>query len=154
MKVLKPFLLLLYPFLILPSCDLIDQQSSAQNGHDPQELIDAEKRFSQMSSERGMREAFLHYIADNGVLLRPDKEPIHGADAIEYLSQVDDADFQITWIPQKAEISSDGSLGFTYGIYNIEVNETIIKGTYVNVWKRQRGEWHFLVNSGNQGIGK
>lgn len=137
---------------LFTSCDFIDQQRNNIPLPDSEELIQTEQNFSQMSKERGMRKAFLHYMAKEGVLLRPDEDPIKGADAIEFLSQVNDSDYIVTWKPVKAEISSDGNMGFTYGIYEITVNENNIKGTYVNVWKKQNGEWRFVVNSGNQGL--
>lgn len=136
--------------LLLASCDLLEQRTGTSA--DPQELINAEKDFSRMSNERGMKKAFLFYIAKDGVLLRPDENPLTGADAIEYLSEVDDAGYKITWHPEKAELSEDGNMGFTYGIYNIEVNDDTIRGTYINVWKKQDGEWRFVINSGNQGL--
>ncbi len=153
MKATLSFTLFFMAFIFLISCDLLDKRAAPAPAVNPEELINAEKSFSQMSKERGMKKAFLFYIARDGVLLRPDENPITGADAIEYLSQVDDEGYNITWIPEKAEISEDGKIGFTYGIYNIEVNDDTIKGTYINVWKKQDGEWRFVVNSGNQGLG-
>ncbi len=116
-------------------------------------LIQADQAFSTMSTERGMKAAMVHFMAKEGVLLRPDEKPLIGADAIEYISQISDSGYKVSWYPKKAEISGDGTLGYTYGIYEIVVQDTMIKGTYINVWKKQNGEWRFMVNSGNQGIG-
>lgn len=152
MKPEKSIILLCVVSLVFISCDLLEQRTEPLNAPDPQELINAEKDFSQMSTERGMKKAFLFYIARDGVLLRPGEDPITGADAIEYLSQVADGGYTITWLPDKAEIAADGNWGFTYGKYHIEVDGDTIRGTYVNVWKKQDGEWRFVLNSGNQGL--
>lgn len=152
MKKLKP----IFYFLILSimaSCDFIDQQRDNFKFVSPEELMNVEKNFSRMSEERGMKSAFLHYIAKDGVILRPEESPISGADAIEYLTEVNDEGYSITWEPLRADISADGNTGYTYGIYTVEVNNDVIKGTYINVWKKQGGEWRFVLNSVNQGVG-
>ncbi len=149
----KFILLILLPALLF-SCDIIDQNTTMSRTSDPSELFTVEKNFSQMSLERGMKKAFLHYMAKDGVILRANENPITEADAIEYLSQVDDTGFMITWKPDRAQIASSGDLGFTYGTFDIVVNNDTIKGTYVNVWKKQNGEWKFALNTVNQGLGE
>ena len=116
------------------------------------ELIQADRDFSKMSEERGMKNAFTHFMAKEGVLLRPEEHPIIGADAIEYISEINDSNYVVSWHPLKADICSDGSLGYTYGIYEVAIQDTTIKGTYVNIWKKQNGQWRFVLNTGNQGI--
>ena len=48
-------------------------------------LLQADKSFSDMSVEKGMKAAFIEYIDSNGVLLKPNLLPIVGANAIDYL---------------------------------------------------------------------
>jgi ketosteroid isomerase-like protein len=106
-----------------------------------------------MSRQVGMKKAFLEYIDDEGVLLRQNHIPIVGADAIDFLSGINDTRFTMTWQPSKAEISSSGDLGFTYGIYELKAEDTVYKGTYVSIWKKQDdGSWKFVLDSGNEGI--
>lgn len=123
-----------------------------QESASPAQIMQADKDFSAMTKEKGMKKAFMHYMAKEGVLLRPENMPIVGADAIEYISGVNDTDYAVDWKPLKADISGDGQMGYSYGIYEIAVGDTIVKGTYVNVWKKQNGEWRFVLNSGNQGV--
>ena len=40
-----------------------------------------------------MKKAFIEYIDNEGILLRPDHPPIIGADAIDFLSQVNDSSY-------------------------------------------------------------
>ncbi len=116
-------------------------------------LIDADIAFSDMSKEKGMKNAFIEFIDNEGLLLRPDHLPIKGAGAIDFLSQVDDTAYTLMWVPEGAQIAKDGDMGFTYGIYTLEGEDTVFKGTYVNIWKKQRdGKWKFVMNSINQGI--
>lgn len=153
MKQLLPILLSsIIPILI--SCDGPILKTDREENMHPSSalLIKADKDFSTMSSERGMKAALMHYMAKEGVLLRPNENPLVGADAIEYISQVNDSGYTVTLHPARADISDDGTLGYTYGIYEILVQDTTIRGTYINVWKKQNGEWRFMLNSGNQGI--
>lgn len=133
------------------SCDNISTLQP-QDDTSPAQIMQADRDFSTMTKEKGMKKAFMHYMAKEGVLLRPDNTPIVGADAVEYMSQINDSAYSVEWKPLKADISDDGQIGYSYGIYEISVRDTIIKGTYVNVWKKQNGEWRFVLNSGNQGI--
>lgn len=149
----KFIFLILWPVLLL-SCDMITGDAPLSRPSDPSELLTVEKNFSQMSLERGMKKAFLHYMAKDGVILRSNENPITEADAIEYLTQVDDTGFKITWNPQRAQIAASGDLGFTYGVFDIEVENQTIRGTYVNIWKKQNGEWKFALNTVNQGLGE
>jgi ketosteroid isomerase-like protein len=35
------------------------------------------------------------------------------------------------------------------------VKDTIIYGTYISIWKKQSdGNWKFVLDSGNEGVGK
>ena len=118
-------------------------------------LIEADITFSDMSKEKGMENAFIEFIDNEGLLLRPDHLPVKGADAIDFLSQVDDTAYTLSWVPEGAQIATSGDMGFTYGIYSLEGEDTVFKGTYVTIWKKQAdGKWKFVMNSINQGIGQ
>ena len=118
-----------------------------------EEIIKADEAFSNMSRKQGMKKAFLEYIDDDGILLRPNHPPIIGADAIDFLSQANDTSYTLTWKPHAAEASSSGDLGFTYGVYSLMLPDTILSGTYVSIWKKQiDGRWKFVLDTGNEGI--
>ena len=117
------------------------------------EIINADLDFADMSRQIGMKKAFLQYIANEGVLLRPDHLPIAGAEAIDFLSQLSDTGYNFSWHPLKGEISKSGDLGFTYGIYELKIRDSVYKGTYVTIWKKQEdGSWKFVLDTGNEGI--
>lgn len=137
--------------ILLPSCDVKKEEPKSVS---TQEIMNADIAFSDMSRQIGMKKAFLQYIDNEGVLLRPDHLPIIGADAIDYISVLSDTAYKLSWKPMHAEIAKSGELGYTYGVYKLELNDTILKGTYVNIWKKESdGEWKFVVNSNNPGIG-
>ncbi len=151
---MRTFLFILSLFLI--SCSGKDKRSNEVNPFEERiKLLEADKAFSRMSEENGMKNAFIEYIDSNGVLLRPGYTPIQGANAIDYLIQQDDTGFTFKWQPHNAVVSAQGDMGFTYGVYAIEPrNDSITYGTYVTIWKRQQdGSWKFILDSGNEGIG-
>ena len=102
-----------------------------------------------------MKKAFIEYIDNEGILLRPDHPPIVGADAIDFLSQVNDSSYTLTWNPGGGELAASADLGYTYGVYKLEMRDSVLRGTYVSIWKKQKdGRWKFVLDSGNPGIGQ
>lgn len=119
------------------------------------ELLDTDRAFSKMSETKGMRSAYMEYIDSNGVLLRPNNFPFTGGDAVNLISQNDDATYIMTWEPKSASIAASGDLGYTYGIYSykpLQVN-AVLYGTYVTIWKKQTtGKWKFVLQTANEGV--
>ncbi len=117
------------------------------------EITAADKAFSDLSKKEGMRKAFIEYMENDGVLLRPNHPPIVGADAIDFLSQSVDTAYTLTWIPSAADVSQSGELGYSYGTYTLQMSDTALYGTYVSIWKKQDdGKWKFVLDSGNPGL--
>jgi ketosteroid isomerase-like protein len=118
------------------------------------ELIDVDRAFSALSKEKGMNHAFLSYVAEDGVMLSPNKMPVVGKNKIGDLFKSDDSKTVFTWNPLYAEVAKSGDLGYTYGTYEILEGESRQKGTYVSVWKKDTTwEWKFVLDSGNKGLG-
>jgi ketosteroid isomerase-like protein len=131
-------------------------QMDIQKGKDA--LRQADISFSDLSREKGVKEAFLAYIAGDGVLLRPFTMPIVGYEAVRKFLEEGDSNFQLTWVPLYADISVSGELGYTYGTYSLlfkdeaGVEQTRV-GTYVSIWKLDsEGKWKFVLDTGNPGL--
>ncbi len=141
---------------LLFSCK--DKKRSPEDAVDDKiKMMDADRAFSRLSEEKGMKRAFLDYIDSNGVLLRANHLPLLGADAIDYLIQQNDSSYTIKWEPKNGSVAASGDLGYTYGLYVLQPTskDTLIYGNYVSVWKKQSdGNWKFVLDSGNQGIGE
>lgn len=139
-------------FLLSTSCK---QKNNLPKKKSTEEIIKADEAFSDLSKKEGMKKAFIEYIDNDGVLLRPGRPPIIGANAIDFLSQVNDSSYTLTWSPAGAGIAASDDLGYSYGIYKLELKDTVVRGTYVSVWKKQKdGKWKFVLDSGNEGIGQ
>jgi ketosteroid isomerase-like protein len=111
-------------------------------------LIEAERSFSHMSEERGIREAFLTFLAPNSVVFRP--EPVAGRSTYQKADPLDPA--VLTWEPEVAEVSASGDFGYTSGPYVYRPGrrmEPTAFGHYVSVWvKRPEGSWEVVCDLG------
>ena len=142
--------------LSLLSCNFFGGKKNHGIDEDKMKMMDADRAFSKLSEEKGMKKAFLDYIDSNGVLLRPDHLPLMGADAIDFLIQQNDSSYTLKWEPRSGTVSVSGDIGYTYGIYVLKplAKDTLIYGNYVSIWKKQSdGNWKFVLDSGNEGLG-
>lgn len=82
--------------------------------------------------------------------------PITGKQAITNIyEKADTSGIRFSWEPLAGDIAQSGELGYTYGIYTLQVDTTIEKGTYVSIWKKdENGNWKYVLDSGNEGLGK
>ena len=119
----------------------------------------ADVEFSNLSVKEGFHKAFLAYVADDGVLLRPNSYPVKGRKAIEELyTKSSDSAFTLTWKPLFADVSSSGDMGYTYGTWELKAKTGDAKpsyGTYTTFWKKdKKGKWKFVLDTGNDGLEK
>lgn len=138
------------------ACNLPKKRWKNDAAKSKEELLKTDRDFSDMSETKGMKAAFLEYIDSNGVLLRPNRLPIVGADAVDYLISLNDTSYKMSWSPKQAVVASSGDLGYTYGLYEVRPaqQDTVLYGTYISIWKREEnGKWKFVLDSGNEGIG-
>ncbi len=139
------------------ACNFFEKKKVVTGPDEKQKMMDTDRAFSKLSVEKGMKNAFLEYIDSNGVLLKPNRYPILGAEAIDYLIQQNDSAYTLQWEPEAGFIAQSGELGYTYGVYAFKPNgkDTATYGTYVSIWKKQAdGKWKFVLDSGNEGVGE
>ena len=109
-------------------------------------LVEAERDFSKTSEKKGIREAFLTYLADNAILFRP--KAVSGR---QYMTDQPEDRGKLTWTPIFAEISAAGDLGYTTGPYEYRPagSDGVGHGHYVSVWKKQpNGKWRVVIDLG------
>ena len=113
-------------------------------------LIEAERSFSRTSEDKGIREAFLNWLAPDAVVFRP--APVPGRPVYEKMNPA--SPVVLTWEPEVAGIASSGELGYTSGPYRIRPErgaEPTDFGHYVSVWKMQTdGTWRVFLDVGVQ----
>ncbi len=138
------------------SCAQPEVKPAVDKGQLTLDLMRLDKQFSDSCKKNGKSDAFMKYLDSAGILLRPDYYPIEGYSTTDYLieQQLEDIDF--SFFPTQAEVSASGDMGFTYGVYQIKPHayDTILYGTYTNVWRKQAdGNWKLLLNAENSGVG-
>lgn len=120
-----------------------------------EEVLAADRAFSQMSSEKGLTEAFLAFAADD--LIKPSEgvQPVVGKDALRksLTAGTSETGYRLTWEPLRAEVSGD--IGYTFGAWtrqkiNATPSDSASYGNYVTIWKRQGdGTWKWVLDTGN-----
>lgn len=116
-----------------------------------QSLISVERSFSKLSEEKGIKEAFLTYLADDSIVFRP--RPVPGRKVYE--AAPDGSPFLLTWEPAYAEAAPDGDLGYTTGPYELRSRSDPESpprfGHYVSIWQKQPGGlWRVVLDAGIQ----
>lgn len=121
-----------------------------------EELFNVDKEFSAASEETGFNKAFIEFAHDDAVLLRNNNYPLVGKPQIIRLFEEASAEnIDFTWEPLSGDIANSGELGYTYGIYTLKNDSLTEQGTYVSVWKKNKeGKWKYILDSGNEGLGK
>ena len=141
--------------LLLLSCALV--VSGVQTGgYSPAlvSLVEAERAFARTSVERGVRESFLAFFADDGINFQP--HPTKTREAfLKRPAPATRPPVTLNWEPIFADVSSAGDLGYTTGPYRL-INESpehkpTRHGYYFSIWKRQPdGAWKVVLDLGIQ----
>jgi len=122
-------------------------------------MLQTDIDFSNRSIEVGNHQAFLEYASPDVVLLKPNSYPIIGKPAMKELyAQLSDSSYRLTWKPSYSKVSESADLGYTFGIFLLEITEgeqkgQTMQGTYCTIWeKNAKGEWRFVLDTGNPGL--
>jgi len=126
-----------------------------------EEMMAADRAFSDLSVKEGAHAAFLAYMADDVRLFDGDHPPILGkAAAAAYYADVEQknpkgqANSSLEWTPVEAEASGDGTLGWTRGTWvfsakNADGSPRKVTGYYVTEWRRgEDGKYKFVLDIG------
>ena len=126
-----------------------------------EDMIAADRAFSDMSAKFGAHAAFLAYMADDVRLFDGDHPPILGKAAAEaYYADVEKKNpngqksSTLEWTPVEADASPDGVLGWTRGTWlytgsKKDGTKQKVTGYYVTEWKRQKdGKYKFVLDIG------
>lgn len=120
------------------------------------ELVNTDIQFFNFAQENGTGRAFIEFADTEAVMLRQDNFPVSGKSAIMELFKGRESKVTpLKWQPVKADVSEDGTMGFTYGNWQYAVKNEKGKiqttyGNYVTVWKKQDdGKWKYILDGGN-----
>jgi ketosteroid isomerase-like protein len=112
-----------------------------------QKLANAERWFAQTSLARGIREAFVTYLADDAIVFQPG--PIA---AKQWWRDHPASKATLLWGPAYAETARSNDLGYTTGPSRYKPageNKPTYFGQFVSVWKKQNdGTWKVRLDVG------
>ncbi|HEX8707988.1 MAG TPA: nuclear transport factor 2 family protein [Pyrinomonadaceae bacterium] len=111
-------------------------------------LVQAERSFAGTATEKGIRDAFLAYLAEDAILFRPG--PVPGR---KWMSERPARPGLLTWRPAFADVSRAGDMGYTTGPWEFRekgpADEPVAYGHFVSVWKKQAdGSWKVALDVG------
>lgn len=117
-------------------------------GPDLDSLVQSERNFSETSAERGIRDAFLQYLAEDSILFRPG--PVPGK---KWMKERPPVPGHLSWQPVLAVISGSGDLGYTTGpwVYRSKgpAEGEAGYGHFVSIWRKQAdGNWKVILDAG------
>jgi ketosteroid isomerase-like protein len=115
-------------------------------------LVAAEKAFAATSVEKGIRESFLRFFAEDGINFQP--HPTKTREAfLKRPAPPTRPPVELNWRPIYADVSRAGDLGYTTGPYTFKdlspEKRPTRYGYYFSVWEKQaNGEWKVAVDCG------
>ena len=113
-----------------------------------QAMTTAEREFSRLSTQRGMKEAFLTFLADSGVIFRP--TATNGKKA---WSARNNPATTLSWEPALGEMAFSGDLGMSSGPWKLtfppDAKQPAVHGRFLSMWARQAdGSWKVVADIG------
>jgi ketosteroid isomerase-like protein len=137
------------PFPFFPAIVALATASGGAPDDALQSLVEAERGFSRMSVEQGMRDAFMTHLADDAIVFQP--LPVNGK---QVWGPRPKSAATLIWEPAFAEISAAGDLGYTTGPWEFrppadKPGASVLHGHFHSVWKRAKdGPWRVAVDIG------
>ena len=113
------------------------------------ELFAVEKEFCAMAQTDGVHKAFVHFAADSAAVQRKG-QILKGKENISKQYASFPKNDKLEWVPDFADVSASGDLGYTYGKYTYTTLDSLGRATqstgiFHTVWKRQSdGKWRFV----------
>ena len=111
-------------------------------------IVEAERAFARAAAVKGTRDAFLEFLADDGIIFQPG--PVNGK---QFWQARAPRKGLLSWEPIYADVSRAGDMGYTTGPYEFRPNgaddKPIAFGHYFTIWKKQaNGSWKVALDRG------
>jgi len=110
-----------------------------------EDLARAERAFAQTSREQGMVHAFFQWLAEDGIVFRP--EPVNGRD---FYKGRPEPNGELFWRPAYVEVTVSGDMGMSTGpfIFQPRGGDPAF-GHFLSVWAKDAdGHWRVLIDHG------
>lgn len=146
---------------LMVSCQGLQRQFPAGDNRaaDERTLRDTDTEMSKAGAAKDIEKLISNY-ADDAILLPPNNQMAMGKPAIRvaWTQMTSAPGFGISWMPMKAEVSKSGDLGYTFGTYNMVMNDAQgrainDRGKYVEIWKKQPdNSWKLIMDIPNSDL--
>ncbi len=122
--------------------------ATAQENKNLIKLVETEKSFARTAGEKGTREAFLEFLADDGLVFNP--TAMNGK---EFWLARPASPALLAWNPAFADVSSNGILGYTTGDWEYrpkgKSDAPVAFGQFMTVWRKQaNGDYKAVADLG------
>lgn len=115
-------------------------------------LLELEGRFSQAVAAGGGK-AFAEWFAEDAVTLNNGRPAVQGRGNIAADARWDPKTYQLSWVPQGAQMGPSNDMGFTWGTYEGRSKDrngeaVVTTGRYMTVWRKQPdGSWKVAMDA-------
>lgn len=92
---------------------------------------------------------FMGFVSDGIYICGLDGKWTHGKDATkaEWTKMLADPTFKVSWTIDSADVSKDGSMGYTRGSFQGAQGTAMFSGSYATVWQKEKdGKWRAVVD--------
>jgi ketosteroid isomerase-like protein len=105
-----------------------------------------DREFSNASAAGGALKAYDAYLSNEARIFRDNLAPMIGKQSARALLSA--VSGTLSWQPAKADVSSAGDLGYTFGVAELKKGgpEKIEYSNYVRIWKKQAGVWMVVLD--------
>jgi len=132
--------------IVIILCGALQAQTNAHNER-LKSLVETERAFSRRCGERGVRDSFLEFFADDGINFQPG--PVIAKPTLRARAP-SPTNIELQWEPVTADVSLAGDLGYTTGPYVLSGGGMPKRyGYYFSLWKLQPdGSWKVVLDMG------
>ena len=133
---------------VLATASIVSAQKQSERMQNRRALVQMEHDFARAAATRGTRDAFLEFLADDGIIFQPG--PMNGK---KVWGERAPRKGLLSWEPIFADVSRAGDLGYTTGPWEFRPNgpddQPVAFGQYFTIWKKQRdGSWKAVLDRG------
>jgi len=139
--------IIIWIFVLLVSASAAADVFS-QNMPELEKLVATEKAFARTAAEKSARQAFLAYLAEDGVVFEPGA--VNGR---EVWQKRPESNALLAWSPVWADIAADGAIGYTTGGWSYHPGgrdaPAAAYGQYITIWQKQTdGDFRAVLDIG------
>jgi ketosteroid isomerase-like protein len=116
-------------------------------------LVDAERAFAETATQKGIRDSFLEYFAEDAIAFNP--APVSATARLRSRPARPFSEFELRWEPRTGDIAACGEFGWLSGpstfIDHTDPDAKPQPGNYLSIWRRQGdGPWRVFIDVGSQ----